>query len=96
LDERIGGWFLHHSSLPIFQLIKNNYFGEFMQKGTVKMWDAHKGFGFIVTDDDDEVFVNVNDLHITIKNKRLIEGQRVAFDVKTDMKGDKAVNVRVV
>ena len=67
-----------------------------MQKGTVKMWDSSKGFGFIVTQDDDEIFVNVNDLHVTVQDKRLSEGQRVSFDVRSDMKGDRAVNVRVV
>ena len=65
-----------------------------MQKGIVKMWDSSKGFGFIVTEDDEEIFVNVNDLHVTIKDKRLIEDQRVTFDVKSDMKGDRAVNVK--
>lgn len=66
-----------------------------MQKGAVKMWDAQRGFGFIVADDGDELFVNVNDLHPSIKFKRLTEGQKVKFDVKTDMKGDRAVNVRI-
>jgi len=67
-----------------------------MQKGTVKMWNSQKGFGFIVTEDDDELFVNAKDLHITLKGKRLSEGQRVSFDVRSDMKGDKAINVRVI
>ena len=67
-----------------------------MQKGTVKMWNSQKGFGFIITEDDDEIFVNVSDLHVTVKDKRLSEGQRVSFDVRSDMKGDKAVNVRVI
>ena len=68
-----------------------------MQTGTVKMWNAQKGFGFIVSDDDeDELFVNVSDLHPSVTNKRLAEGQRVKFDVRSDMKGDKAVNVRLL
>jgi len=67
-----------------------------MQKGIVKLWNSLKGFGFIVSDDDEELFVNAADLHLTIKGKRLVEGQRVAFDVRSDMKGDKAVNVRVI
>lgn len=67
-----------------------------MQYGTVKMWDAGKGFGFIVSDDDQELFVHVNDLDVRVKEKRLREGQRVGFDVKRDMKGDKAVHVRVM
>ncbi|MEJ2543246.1 MAG: cold shock domain-containing protein [Calditrichaceae bacterium] len=65
-----------------------------MKKGTVKMWDSSRGFGFIVTEDDEEIFVNANDLHVTIQDKRLNEGQRVSFDVKSDMKGDRAVNVK--
>jgi len=67
-----------------------------MKSGKVKNWDSQKGFGFIITDDDDELFVNVADLHPTVPNKKLREGQTVKFDVKSDMKGDKAVNVRVV
>jgi CspA family cold shock protein len=67
-----------------------------MQYGTVKMWNPSKGYGFIVSDDEEELFVHVNDLHITVKDKRLREGQRVAFDVRREMKGDKAIRVRVV
>jgi len=67
-----------------------------MQSGTVKMWNVSKGFGFILSDADDELFVHVSDLHITVKGQRLVEGQRVGFDVRRDMKGDKAINVRVV
>ena len=67
-----------------------------MQYGYVKMWDSSRGFGFIVTDDDEELFVHVSDLDITVKEKRLREDQGVAFDVKHDMKGDRAVNVRVL
>ena len=67
-----------------------------MQYGYVKMWDSSKGFGFIVSDDDDELFVHVSDLDISVKERRLKEEQRVAFDIKSDFKGDKAVNVRIV
>ncbi len=67
-----------------------------MQYGTVKMWDSGKGFGFIVSDDDDELFVHVMDLGAAVKEKRLYEGQRVGFDIRREMKGDKAINVRVM
>ena len=67
-----------------------------MVQGTVKMWDGAKGFGFITSDDGDDLFVHSSGLHITVKNKRLFEGQRVKFDIRRDMKGDKAINVRVV
>ncbi len=65
-----------------------------MQYGTVKQWDHSRGFGFIVSDDDEELFVHVSDLDITLKNRGLRPGQRVAFDVRREMKGDRAVNVR--
>jgi len=67
-----------------------------MQTGVVKMWDTQKGFGFIVTDDGDDLFVNVSDLHPSARGKRLVEGQKVKFDIRSDMKGDKAVNVRLL
>ena len=66
-----------------------------MQSGKVKSWDNQRGFGFIVSDEDDDLFVNVSDLHPSVKPKALREGQTVKFDVKSDMKGDRAVNVRV-
>jgi CspA family cold shock protein len=67
-----------------------------MHNGRVKSWDNSRGFGFITTDDDDDLFVHGSDLHISVKNKRLFEGQAVKFDIRRDMKGDRAVNVRTV
>jgi CspA family cold shock protein len=66
-----------------------------MQYGTVKKWDAAKGFGFIVSDDDDELFVHKSDIDATVPNRQLKNGQRVAFDIVREMKGDRAVRVRV-
>jgi len=60
------------------------------------MWDSAKGFGFIVSDDDEDLFVHVSDLDITVQEKRLDEGQRVGFDIRRDMKGDKATRVRII
>jgi cold shock protein len=67
-----------------------------MKTGTVKTWNRMKGFGFITTEDDEEIFVNVNDLHITLKGSGLSEGQKVKFDIRSDMRGDRAVNVRTL
>jgi len=64
-----------------------------MQFGTVKMWDASRGFGFIASDEDDELFVHANDLDPRCHDRELREGQRVRFDVRREMKGDRAVNV---
>lgn len=65
-----------------------------MQYGTVKMWQSGKGFGFIESDDGEEYFFHANDLHIMLQKKGVREGQRVGFDVKREMKGDRAVRVR--
>ena len=67
-----------------------------MQTGIVKMWDMSKGFGFITSDDDDDLFVHSSDLHVSVNNQRLVEGQKVKFDIRRDMKGDRAINVKVI
>ncbi len=67
-----------------------------MEFGTVKSWNTSKGFGFITTDDDDDLFVHVNDLDVSVKERRLRPGQRVAFDVRSEFKGDKAIHVRII
>lgn len=65
-----------------------------MQYGTIKHWDSSKGFGFITSDDDEDVFLHASNLAINLKQEEVSEGLRVKFDIKSDMKGDKAVNVR--
>ncbi len=65
-----------------------------MKLGTVTRWDAVKGFGFITDDEGEEYFVHVSDLAVSLDARKVSEGLRVKFDVKSDMKGDKAVNVR--
>ena len=63
--------------------------------GTVKFFNAERGYGFIKPDDGGrDVFV-----HITAVEraglKSLAEGQRISFDVEPDKKGKgpKAVNL---
>lgn len=69
-----------------------------MQTGTVKTWDVSRGFGFITSDDDDDddLFVHLSDVHRSVSNQRLFEGQRVKFDIRRDMKGDRAINVKII
>ncbi|MBN2009464.1 cold shock domain-containing protein [candidate division KSB1 bacterium] len=66
-----------------------------MEYGIVKSWDAAKGFGFITSEDDDDLFVHANDLDVSIRDKKLRPGQKVSFDIKSEFKGDKAVRVRL-
>ncbi|NIU07745.1 MAG: cold shock domain-containing protein [Phycisphaerae bacterium] len=66
-----------------------------MEKGYIKMFDDLKGFGFIVTEDDDELYFSKQDIHPKSGNVRIREGMEVGFDLKREMKGDRAVNVRI-
>ncbi|RQV98895.1 MAG: cold shock domain-containing protein [Calditrichaeota bacterium] len=65
-----------------------------MEKGIIKMIDPIKGFGFIVTEDEDEVYFNLKDVHPKYRNKPLREGDMVGFDLRREMKGDRAINIR--
>jgi cold shock protein len=63
--------------------------------GTVKFFNAEKGYGFISREEGDDVFVHFSAIEGT-GYKSLEEGQRVEFDVGPGKKGDEARNVRVV
>lgn len=67
-----------------------------MQTGVIKMFDSYKGFGFITTEDGDEVYFNKQDIHPKYKNIHIREDMKVGFDLKREMKGDRAVNIRVL
>jgi CspA family cold shock protein len=63
--------------------------------GTVKFFNAEKGFGFISRAEGDDVFVHFSNIQGE-GYKSLDEGQRVEFDVAPGRKGEEAQNVRVV
>ena len=66
-----------------------------MTTGTVKFFNAEKGFGFISREQGDDVFVHFSNIQGD-GYKSLDEGQRVEFDVAPGKKGEEAQNVRVV
>ena len=63
-----------------------------MNKGTVKWFNAEKGFGFISVPGEDDVFVHFSAIQAE-GYKTLEEGQEVEFEVVESEKGPKAVKV---
>jgi cold shock protein len=66
-----------------------------MTQGTVKFFNAEKGYGFISREQGEDVFVHYSAIQGD-GYKSLDEGQRVEFDVGRGRKGDEAQNVRIV
>ncbi|MCJ0537184.1 cold-shock protein [Enterococcus cecorum] len=63
-----------------------------MQTGTVKWFNAEKGFGFITGEDGKDVFVHFSAIQ-SDGFKTLEEGQSVTFDVEEGQRGPQATNV---
>lgn len=61
-------------------------------QGTVKWFNATKGYGFLTTDDGRDVFVHYSSIEGD-GFKTLDEGQRVSFQVTQGSKGDQAADV---
>lgn len=65
-----------------------------MTIGTVKFFNAAKGFGFISPESGGkDVFVHSSAVE-TSGMRALAEGQRVSFEIQADVKGPKAVNLQ--
>jgi CspA family cold shock protein len=64
-------------------------------RGTVKWFNAEKGYGFISREGADDVFVHFSAIQGD-GYRTLEEGQTVEFDVGPGRKGEEAQNVRVV
>ena len=64
-----------------------------MVKGTVKWFNATKGFGFLTTEDGQDVFVHFSALEDNGEFRTLDEGQAVEFEIVEGEKGPQASNV---
>lgn len=65
--------------------------------GFVKWFDYRKGYGFITTDDQEDVFVHFSNISME-GFKKLDMGDQVEFDLQEskDGKGPEALNVKVI
>ena len=66
-----------------------------MATGTVKWFNAEKGYGFISRESGPDVFVHFSAIQGQ-GYRSLDEGQTVEFEVTTGPKGEQAQDVRVV
>ena len=66
-----------------------------MATGTVKWFNAEKGYGFISREGGSDLFVHYSAIEGQ-GYRTLEEGQAVEFDVTDGQKGPQAANVRVV
>jgi CspA family cold shock protein len=66
-----------------------------MVNGTVKFFNAEKGYGFIAREGGEDVFVHFSQIEGE-GYRTLQQGQKVEFDIGPGRKGDEARNVRVV
>jgi cold shock protein len=69
--------------------------GEVMTQGTVKWFNAEKGYGFIAVDGGNDVFVHYSKIQMD-GYKSLADGQTVEFEVVEGPKGLEAHDVKPV
>lgn len=66
-----------------------------MNKGTVKWFNAEKGFGFITGEDGNDVFAHFSQIN-SEGYKSLEEGQKVSYEVVKGPKGPQAENITII
>ena len=62
--------------------------------GTVKWFNAEKGFGFITTEEGNDVFAHFSQIQKE-GYKSLEEGQKVSFEIIEGQKGPQAGNIEL-
>jgi cold shock protein len=64
-------------------------------KGTVKMFNKEKGFGFITSEDGSDVFFHYSELQVE-GFKTAEQGDQVEFELQQSDRGPRAANIRKV
>lgn len=65
------------------------------EQGAVKWFNANKGFGFIVRDNGEEIFVHFRNIRGEGR-RSLRDGERVSFSIEETEKGPQAEDVAVI
>lgn len=66
-----------------------------MTQGTVKWFNADKGYGFITQESGPDLFVHYSEIQGS-GYKSLNEGDKVEFEITEGRKGKQASNVKVI
>ena len=83
-------------SICYTQITEIFFWRHIMHNGTVKWFNATKGYGFITDDaDQSEIFVHFSGIN-SEGYKTLEDGQKVTFETAEGNRGVQAVNVTVV
>ena len=70
-------------------------YGGILMNGTVKWFNAEKGFGFITAEDGKEVFAHFSEIQKS-GFKKLTEGEEITFEITKGVKGPQASNIKSV
>lgn len=62
--------------------------------GVVKWFNTEKGYGFISSNEGNDVFVHFSQVKEKGNDKDLHEGENVSFDIRDEDKGPVAINVQ--
>lgn len=67
-----------------------------MKIGTVKWYNAQKGFGFIEVEGEKDVFIHSSAIQANNSIRSLDEGQKVQFETEKGPKGLQAVDISII
>lgn len=67
--------------------------GSECMNGTVKFFNDVKGYGFITSEAGEDIFFHQSNVKATGFRDQLKKGDLVTFEVRTEQKGKRAVNI---
>ena len=65
-----------------------------MATGTIKKVVSERGFGFVSAEDGKEYFFHRSAMAPSLDFDRITGGEKVEFDLQSDTRGPRAINVR--